>query len=129
MAIGQNITISLAAQTVGKARTCNYTEPTVIVDVSGMDDAWDDKVAGSQSWTMSVEKLWTPAQADYVALRVAKAAGNSIAAQWVDASGRGRSGTAYISEMSEDWSRDNPVISRINLVGDGQPTDDPDYAS
>lgn len=129
MAIGQDITISLGGQTVGKARTASYTEPSVIVDISGMDDTWDEKDAGSQNWAMSVEKLWTPAQADYAALRTAKAAGTAVAVSWVDASGRGRSGTAFISEMREGWSRDEPVISGIELIGHGAPTDDPDYPS
>jgi len=129
MAIGQDVSIYIGGITVGKARTCTYTEPTEVVDVSGMDDDWNRNEAGSQSWTMSIEKLWTPAQNDYAALRTAKAAGNKVTVKWVDGSGRGRHGTAVIASMEESWSRNEPVITRIELTGDGQPTDDPDYAS
>lgn len=129
MAIGQDITLLVGGLTVGKARACSYSEPSVLVDVSGSDDGWDDFEAGSQTWTMSIQKLWTPAETAYAALRVAKAAGTTITAKWTNASGRGRHGTTLISEMSEDWDRNNPVLSRIELQGVSAPSDDPDYGS
>lgn len=129
MAIGQDITILAGGNIVAKARACSYTEPTNMVDVSGSDDGWDEHEAGSQGWSMSIQKLWTPAEAAYAALRVAKAAGSEITARWRTATGRGRSGDALVAEMSEEWDRNAPVLSRIELQGNGAVTDDPTYGS
>jgi len=129
MAIGQNITIYVGGLVVVKARDCTWEELGEVVDVSGMDDDWDDNAGGSLSWRMTMSKIWTPAKTAYAALRTAFLARTAVVVKWVDATGRGRRGSALVARMGEGFGRNEPVISNIEVTGDGAPTDDPDYGS
>lgn len=129
MAIGQDISIYVGGVIVVKARSCTWEETGEVVDVSGMDDTWDDNQGGSLSWRMTLEKIWTPAATAYAALRTAFLARTAVVVKWIDATGRGRVGTAIIASMNAGFGRNEPVISNIEVTGDGAPTDDPDYGS
>lgn len=127
--IGQDITIVAGGLILAKARTASWRSTSEMVDTSAMDDSWDEFDDGSQGWTMSIEQIWVPNDAAYQALRAAKTNGTLVWLKWVNAAGQGERGQAYISELSYDWSRNEPHVVGIEAQGNGQPTQDPDYGS
>lgn len=127
--LGQDVTITAGGKTVGRANSCDYDEPTEMVDTSAMDDSWDVPSPGSQSATMTIEYLWIPDGDAYSAIRNAKSGGTTLTLKWTDADGYGRSGDAYVSNMPFSWARNDPLSGTYEFTFSGSVTDDPDYSS
>jgi len=121
----EDVTLSLGGSVLGKAQSFDMPEVGTVVEDTALGDKWKTNSISDLSWSMTIDQLWTPTDTAYIALRTAFATKASLAVDWHDDDGNGRSGTAVVSGMGTATRIGESVVVSIELTGSGPVVDNP----
>ena len=121
----EDITLLLGGTVLGKAQSFDMPEVGTVVEETGLGEKWKAQAIADLGWSMTIDELGVPSNEAYVALRTAFVGKTSIAVQWNDDDGKGRSGTAVVSGMGTSTRIGESVMVSIELAGTGPVVDNP----
>ncbi len=121
----EDITLKLGGDVLAKAQSMTMPEVGTVVDETALGDKWKSNAIADLSWSMTTDHLWVPSDTAYLALRTAFTGKSTIAVDWHDDDGKGRSGTAVISGMEVSTRIGESVTGNFELTGTGPIVDNP----
>ncbi len=121
----EDVTLLLGGDVLAKAQSFDMPEVGAEVEETGLGEKWKSKAVADLSWSMTIDELWSPTDAAYISLRTAFVGKTTIAVQWNDDDGNGRSGTAVITGMGASTRIGESVVVSIELAGTGPVVDNP----
>ena len=121
----EDVTLKLGGNVLGKAQGFDMPEVGTVVEETALGDKWKANGIADLSWSMTIDELWVPTDTAYIALRTAFVGKATIAVDWHDDDGNGRSGTAVVSGMGTATRIGEAVVVSVELTGTGPVVDNP----